>query len=156
MDPGAKLAAIALAAGAAFEVDGDGRFMAFLDVPDFTDARPVLAAAFKSHGLEWKVMLYPNGTRDENAGCPMLGLQLMHGWPKKVHYQAGLAMPSAGFQRRPDEVVFTERGTLCCFPLGITLPQFHEIATRLAACQRVAIFAHILEVSDPAPEEAPM
>ena len=156
MDPDAKSAAIALAAGAAFEVDG--RFVAFLDVPDFTDERPVLAAAFKSHGLEWKLKLYPNGKCDYTAGCPYLGIQLMHGWPKKVRYQAGLAMQSLALESRADEVVFTERSNVWYFPLslGMTLPQFRDLATRLVACQRVAIFAHILEVSDPTPEEAPM
>ncbi len=75
-------AALDSADGAAIEVDG--RFVAALEVPAFSDKRPVFGAGFKSHGLEWRLILMPNGDDDDNDGRPRVGLRLLSGWPKKV------------------------------------------------------------------------
>ena len=66
----AAAAALASAERAAIEVGG--RFVAALDAPDFSDERPLLGAGFKSHGLEWRLILEPNGD-DDSDGSPCVG-----------------------------------------------------------------------------------
>ena len=77
---GATEAAVALSSGTAVEVDG--RFIALASVPNDTE-RAQSSAVFRSRGLEWKVLLFPNGTSDVDD-TPRVGVALMRGWPKKV------------------------------------------------------------------------
>ena len=55
-----------------------------MQVPDDADGTPVFGAGFKSHGLEWKLVLMPNGESGEGDGRQRVCLDLLRGWPKKV------------------------------------------------------------------------
>ncbi len=74
---------MALAAADKAAVEVDGRFVAAKHVPDYTNDRSVYVAGFKSHGLEWRLVLEPNGD-DDSDGNPRVGLRLLGGFPKQV------------------------------------------------------------------------
>jgi hypothetical protein len=73
--------------------------MAAVEVPDFSDDRPTYVSGFKSHGLEWKLVLKPNGNGGD--GRPRLGLRLQSGWPKKASSATFLTDPSTQENANP-------------------------------------------------------
>ena len=156
LSPDLEQAALVAARGGAFEIDG--RFAAVMKVPGFTKARPTLAAAFKSRGLEWEVVMHPNGTRGDAKGCPAITLALLGGWPKKVRYSFGFIDPCGGRRssaswecRGFTEYVFTAkfRAEWTTWP-DLTPASFRA---DYVYCGLALPFVRIVEVSDPTPAE---
>ncbi len=110
-------------------------------------------APFKSHGLEWQLIFRPNG--DRVNGLPCVGLELLSGWPKKVHYQVGLVNWSAALlgEMGEGEAVLTEEGAAAALGIGNLTPEtFRDPAAGWVNFDgHAAPFVRILEVSDPAP-----
>ena len=100
LDPPAVAAAV-LASVNKVALEVDGRFAASMDVPDFNDERPGFWAPFKSHGLEWSLILMPNGSQGNTDGRPCVGLELRSGWPKKVKSATSLIDPSTEENTNP-------------------------------------------------------
>ena len=154
----AAQAALVAARGDAFEIDG--RFAAAVDVPGFTKARPELAAAFKSHGLEWEIVAHPNGTEGDAEGTPAVTLALLGGWPKKVRWSHGFIKPD-GYGGRRSSASWECRG----FTEYVFTAKFHVEWTTWTNLTPASFradyvygglalpFVRIVEVSDPTPEE---
>jgi hypothetical protein len=77
----AAAAALVSANGTALEVDG--RFMDLMSVPDLSSDITMIRTASKSHGLDWELILEPNGG-DGDDGHPCVGVGLLGDWPKKA------------------------------------------------------------------------
>ena len=129
-----------------------GRFVAAISVPEFSDDFTSCVAPFKSHGLEWKLIFHLLNSR------LCVGLELLSGWPKKVHYQVGLVNWSAAplgemGERDEGEGVFTEEGAAAALEISNLTPEtFRDPAAGWVNFHgHAAPFVRILEVNDPAP-----
>ncbi len=76
----AAAAAADLASADSAAIEADGRFLFLTPVPPFSANRLIIDAAFKSHGLDWKLALEPNG-RGGGGKQPCVGFSLVRGWP---------------------------------------------------------------------------
>ena len=150
--PGAMAAAIATRPGTAIEVDG--RFMCTIPVPAFDDARPMRGSTFKSHDLEWRVSLQPNGDAG-GGGNPVVGLALLRGWPKIVRFQVGfINLMDDPLRESAAHVVLIMDGRRFGHHFAdLTPARFREPAAGWVVRGVVAPFVRVLEVRDPTPVE---
>ena len=154
LGPAAAKSALIGARGDAFEIDG--RFAAVIAVHDFSDARPESVAAFKSRGLEWEIVLQPNGTQYDASGKPAFTLALLGGWPKKVRWSYGFIKsnlgrrPSATWECEEFEDVLTKFATEPTSSTNMTPASFRADWVHLGVA---APFVRIVDVTDPTPEE---
>ena len=136
-----------------------GRFVAAINVPDFSDDFTSYVAPFKSHGLEWQLKFHPNGRRHPAdimlTGRPCVGLELLSGWPKKVRYQVGLVNWSKALlgDLGAGETVLTEGDRWATGSIDTLTPEtFRDPADGWVNFHGdAAPFVRILEVSDPTP-----
>ena len=153
----AEAAAAALASADKAAIEVDGRFVVALHLPDDTDQWPMFVAPFKSHGLEWSVLLMQNGSSDNTDGRPRLGLKLRSGWPRKARYQVGLVNLRGAplLELDAEEAVFTENAPFWHERVAdLTPASFRDRAAGWVVNGCAAPFVRILEVSDATPEEA--
>jgi hypothetical protein len=150
--PGAMAAAIATRPGTAIEVDG--RFMCTIAVPAFDDARPMHGSTFKSHDLEWRLSLQPNGDAG-GGGNPVVGLALLRSWPKIVRFQVGfINLRDDPLRESAARVVLSMDGRRFGHHFAdLTPTRFREPAAGWVARDVAAPFVRILEVRELMPAE---
>ena len=149
----AAAAGLAVADGSALEIDG--RFMGLLSAPAFTETYHGGTAAFKSHGLEWELLLEPNGAEGKFDGRPVVGVALTRGCPKTVRCRVGFVNLLGGPPREWGDfagVLYENDRFMICDP-DMEPARFRDPGGGWVVRGLAAPLVCILEVRDPTPEE---